>query len=247
MGVNQQTSVPAFTAGQVLTAQQQTEINTGVPVFADTTARDAAFGGTGEKVLAEGQMAYVENLDVVQYYDGSVWATVGPASPGGLAFISQNTLTATSTSFSLAANTFSATYDNYRIIVAGAQSASAAWTMRLRAAGVDASGTNYTNGLQTMVEGTTTFVGISNSNGTSFKLQNFRTFENFLIVDLINPFATKRSGFNVSGHGANSSGTYNDKTGAGRHEVATSYDAATFLWSTGTFTGTISTYGYAKA
>jgi hypothetical protein len=80
MGVNQQTSVPAFTSGQVLTAQQQTEINTGVPVFADTTARDAAFGGTGEKVLAEGQMAYVENLDVVQYYDGSVWATVGPVT-----------------------------------------------------------------------------------------------------------------------------------------------------------------------
>ena len=80
MGVNQQTSVPAFTVGQVLTAQQQTEINTGVPVFADTTARDAAFGGTGEKVLAEGQMAYVENLDVVQYYDGAAWAAVGPST-----------------------------------------------------------------------------------------------------------------------------------------------------------------------
>jgi hypothetical protein len=49
MGVNQQTSVPAFTVGQVLTAQQQTEINTGVPVFADTTARDAAFGSSGRK------------------------------------------------------------------------------------------------------------------------------------------------------------------------------------------------------
>jgi hypothetical protein len=74
MGVNQQTSVPAFTVGQVLTAQQQTEINTGVPVFADTTARDAAFGGTGEKTLAEGQLAYLEDSDVVQYYDGSGWA-----------------------------------------------------------------------------------------------------------------------------------------------------------------------------
>jgi hypothetical protein len=77
MGVNQQTSVPAFTSGQVLTAQQQTEINTGVPVFADTTARDAAFGGTGEKVLAEGQLCYLEDTNKVQYYDGSSWANLG--------------------------------------------------------------------------------------------------------------------------------------------------------------------------
>jgi hypothetical protein len=77
MGVNQQTSVPAFTSGQVLTAQQQTEINTGVPVFADTTARDAAFGGTGEKVLAEGQLCYLESTNKVQYYDGSAWANLG--------------------------------------------------------------------------------------------------------------------------------------------------------------------------
>jgi hypothetical protein len=60
-----------------LTAQQQTEINTGVPVFADTTARDAAFGGTGEKVLAEGQLCYFEDTNKVQYYDGSSWANLG--------------------------------------------------------------------------------------------------------------------------------------------------------------------------
>jgi hypothetical protein len=74
MGANQQTSVPAFTAGQVLTAQQQTEINTGVPVFADTTARDAAFGGTGEKTLAEGQLCYIEAAPKrVQVYNGTAW------------------------------------------------------------------------------------------------------------------------------------------------------------------------------
>jgi hypothetical protein len=77
MGANAQTSVPAFTAGQVLTAQQQTEINTGVPVFADATARDAAFGGTGEKVLAEGQLAYLEDTNKVMYYDGSSWSNLG--------------------------------------------------------------------------------------------------------------------------------------------------------------------------
>jgi hypothetical protein len=40
MGANAQTTVPTFVASQVLTAQQN-QINTGVPVFADTTARDS--------------------------------------------------------------------------------------------------------------------------------------------------------------------------------------------------------------
>jgi len=76
MGANAQTSVPAFTAGQVLTAAQVTQINTGIPVFASSTERDAAFGGTGEKTLAEGQMAYLEDTNATQYYDGSSWAAI---------------------------------------------------------------------------------------------------------------------------------------------------------------------------
>lgn len=76
MGLNAQTSVPVFTAGQILTAQQQKEINTGIPVFATTVTRDAAFGGTGEKTLAEGQFAYIEASDQTQYYNGSAWTAL---------------------------------------------------------------------------------------------------------------------------------------------------------------------------
>ena len=55
MGANAQTTVPTFVTSQVLTADQMNQsARTGVPVFADSTARDAAFGGTGEKTLAEG-------------------------------------------------------------------------------------------------------------------------------------------------------------------------------------------------
>lgn len=80
MGANAQTTVPTFVDGQVLTAAQQNQsARTGVPVFADTTARDAAFGGAGEKTLAEGQLCYVENLTGVaqiQYYDGAAWVSL---------------------------------------------------------------------------------------------------------------------------------------------------------------------------
>jgi hypothetical protein len=75
MGANAQTSVPSFTAGQTLTALQQTQINTGIPVFATSAERDAAFGGTGEKVLAEGQYAFLEDSNATQFYDGAAWQT----------------------------------------------------------------------------------------------------------------------------------------------------------------------------
>jgi hypothetical protein len=101
MGANAQTTVPSFTIGQVLTADQQNQsARTGVPVFATTVERDAAFGGSGEKTLAEGQLAYLEDSDIVQYYDGSGWATVGPSGA------------------------FSAAYDSYRIVVSTAASSS---------------------------------------------------------------------------------------------------------------------------
>ena len=78
MGANAQTTVPTFTAAQVLTADQMNQsARTGVPVFADTTARDAAFGGAGEKTLAEGQLCYLEDTNKVQFYDGAAWANLG--------------------------------------------------------------------------------------------------------------------------------------------------------------------------
>ena len=78
---NEQTSVPLYAASEVLTAANMNiSAGTGVPVFATTVTRDAAFGGAGEKVLAEGQLCYLSATNVVQYYDGAAWATVGPAA-----------------------------------------------------------------------------------------------------------------------------------------------------------------------
>ena len=100
MGANAQTAVPAFTAGQVLTAAQQTQINTGIPVFATTVTRDAAFGGTGEKTLAEGQFAYIEATDTTQYYDGAAWQAVTGAKVGQvLQSYKTDTFSSSSTSF----------------------------------------------------------------------------------------------------------------------------------------------------
>jgi len=77
MGANAQTTVPTFTASQVLTAaQMNNSARTGVPVFATSVERDAAFGGAGEKTLAEGQLCYLEDTNKVMLYDGSFWTNL---------------------------------------------------------------------------------------------------------------------------------------------------------------------------
>jgi hypothetical protein len=77
MGANATTTVPVYVAAEVLTAADLNITNSGIPVFATTVTRDAAFGGAGEKTLAEGQFAYIEATDTTQYYDGAAWQSVG--------------------------------------------------------------------------------------------------------------------------------------------------------------------------
>ena len=78
---NEQTTVPLFVAAEILTAvDMNLSAGTGVPVFTNSTTRDAGFGGAGEKVLAEGQLCYLSDSNIVQYYSGASWATVGPST-----------------------------------------------------------------------------------------------------------------------------------------------------------------------
>lgn len=45
----------------------------GVKVFADATARDAAYGGAGEPPLEEGEICYLLNANQILLYNGSAW------------------------------------------------------------------------------------------------------------------------------------------------------------------------------
>jgi hypothetical protein len=110
MGVNATTFVPTYVAGEVLTAADLNVTNSGIPVFADSSARDAAFGGAGEKVLAEGQFAYLESTNATQYYDGAAWQ---PVSAGGMTLISTTALSGASISLSA----IPSTYKNLQLVV----------------------------------------------------------------------------------------------------------------------------------
>ena len=128
---NEQTSVPLFVADTILTAAQQNiSAGTGVPVFATTVTRDAAFGGAN-KALAEGQLCYLSSTNVVQYYDGAAWATVGPAASIGLVRVGGGSVgTGNTVTYS---NVFSSTYTSYLVLgsslKASADSTSMTWIL----------------------------------------------------------------------------------------------------------------------
>jgi len=98
MGANASTTVPVYASGRVLDAARLNLTNAGVPVFSGTATRDAAFGGSGEKVLAEGQLCYLEDSDSVLYYDSSAWQAVSASGTKIGQVVSTSLLSAFSTS-----------------------------------------------------------------------------------------------------------------------------------------------------
>lgn len=241
MGANAQTTVPTFTAGDVLTAAQMNQsARTGVPVFADTTARDAAFGGSGEKTLAEGQLCYLESTNVVQYYDGSSWATVGPqtVTAPGLELITSQTI-GSAVSTVAVTNVFSSTYDNYKIIVSGGvASTTNVLTLQL---GSQTSGYYgcFVGGLYT----TGAVAGVQNNATANFTIiGQGRTTDLTATIEVIGPNFTKQTYITASN--VISTGGYYG-TYVGDSGTTTSFTGFTLGTSTGTMTGgTIKVYGY---
>lgn len=72
--------VRVFQPGEVLTAAL---VNTYlqdqvVCRFDDATDRDSSFGGSGQPVLEEGRICYLDATNELQYYDGAAWVTISP-------------------------------------------------------------------------------------------------------------------------------------------------------------------------
>ena len=232
MGLNAQTSVPAFTAGQVLTAQQQTDINTGIPVFATTVTRDAAFGGTGEKTLAQGQYAYIEATSTLQVYSGSAWINAG----GGLTLVSAQTIGNAVGSVTVS-NCFSATYDVYKIIVSGGVGSVTNNNFNMTL-GASVTGYNYSF-IYNSYNATTASEGATNA-AAWIDLGGIDLTSLNLNMEINGPFLAKSTTFSSSLARPNIAGTTN-----GIHTVATSFTGFTITATGGTITGGgIRVYGY---
>jgi len=240
MGANAQIEVPAFTAGQVLTAAEMTQINTGIPVFATTVTRDAAFGGTGEKVLAQGQYAYIEATSSLMVYSGSAWIAAGTAP--GLVYVTGATFTA-QTTVGMAAGVFTSTYKNYVVLldVTSGGSGDSEVTFRVNNAGSARTAANY-YAARTRVNsaGTVTTTGYNAATSAGL-IVGAGTTGDGVSINVYDP--TNASSYTSwSGHG----GFQGFSTFGGMYNVQEASDGLTFIFAASS-TGFYRVYGYSES
>lgn len=170
------------------------------------------------------------------------------ANPTGLTFLSSTSFT-TATNVSLPANTFSATYRNYRVMLQiTALTADALFTMRLRAAGTDNTTSDYR----------TAGVGVSSAAVATTKTGNAQSSFNFaeqdagnlgysLVFDIIGPqTATATNLHGQYGFFAGTPAGFEGVNFSNNFTATTSFDSLTFISSVASsMTGTIAAYGYA--
>lgn len=245
MGVNAQTAVPEFQALEVLTAAEMTQVNTGIPVFATTVTRDAAFGGAGEKVLAEGQFAYIEATDTTQYYNGSAWIAVGAS---GLTFISATGAQSAQANIALN-NCFSATYSNYKIIIDNlTQSVGANSQMRLRVGGTDNSSANYYTQRYEITAATIGGITIGGATYWSPSYVASSTDGVSMSFDIYRPFAAAATLANFQAARTDSTSGHYGVGGSLYMSSATSFDGFNIVPASGTVSCTnIRVYGYSNS
>ena len=241
MGANAQTKVPTFAAAEVLTAANTNLLSNGIPVFSGTATRDAAFGGSGEKVLAEGQFAYLEDTNTVQYYDSAAWQPVGATS--ALTLIKTQTIGSGVSSVEVT-GAFSSTYDNYKITITGGTGSQNQIglniTMGSNTAGVQgvAAGAEY---------GGAAFAASNVNNGAAFTFVGMANNASiFMSGEIHSPNLTENTFAAFTGSRFNSNGY----PVASFYELlnTTQYTAFTITTNQGTLTGgTIRIYGFANS
>lgn len=204
-----------------------------------TTTGDVIYSssGTTPARLALGTAGQV--LTVNSGATAPEWATL-PASSSGLVFIQSGTFSAAA---SVNVNTcFSSTYDNYRILVrvTGTSPVNGQVRYRMRSATTDNTTANYNS--QRLYAQSTSVGGSAESNQTSGIIGPWNTALSFFATDMFSPFLAANTGYQTVS-------IYNEThidNWAGAHKVASSFDGFTMFPDSGTITGEVWVYGYAK-
>ena len=189
----------------------------------------------------DGQVISETDTDSLQVYKGSAWAPVSgltlitTSSPSAVASVSIN-------------NCFSATYQNYRVIInyTSGVGADQMTTMRLRVSGTDSS-TSYKSVQVGYGSGAATS-GADIAGTDEWYVTYYNTGTGSTVaIDIGNPFtATPTSAFINSGY-VSSISNYYVQSNFDVHTASTSYDGFTILTTGTSFTGNIRVYGYANS
>jgi hypothetical protein len=204
--------------------------------------------GTTNQVLVKAAAGQTSNLLELQNSSGTVVAGLnqdgvwsGSAEPG---LVLLNTTSFSGVSSQSINNVFSATYQNYKIVINAVGThtnpTTSALEFRLRLAGVDNSANNYD--FMQMLRNDGAFVSSMNT-GTTSQIAFMGDRRISSVIDIFSPAEAAFTNFVVNQF---SKGTANTNGGllSGIHIVATAFDGFTLLVGSGTMTGTVRIYGY---
>ena len=170
------------------------------------------------------------------------WATPAVAA-SGLTLISATTCSAVTTQ---AVTGFSATYQNYRIIMAGEGTSDGYVYMKMRSSSTDSSTAYYFYANRWFSSNANQQAPVANGADGFEVSQSFAASS--MVVDVCRPFESVRTTMFSTGIAFNTSSTRSVSAfNAGVHNAATSYDGFNLILTGGTFTGTIYLYGYQKS
>jgi hypothetical protein len=227
-------------ATQYYTGSAWTNLDTTGMVNPMTTTGDTIYSSSGTTPARLGIGTTGQVLTVAGGLPS--WATPA-ASASGLTKLVATTFSGVS-SYSAPNGTFSATYNQYVILIeVTSQTANADNRMRLRVSGTDATASDYRTQRLGATGSTVNGDGFTDAHW-SFGASNTNT-RFFCKIDISDPFSTGQH-LHVSEvfRLDNTSSFYRDAVG-GRFDVATAYDSFTFYPSSGTITGRVAVYGYA--
>lgn len=219
-----------FVAGEVLTAQDVNGylMDQSVMNFADSGARGSAI-----PTPTEGMVTYLADTNAIEVYDGSAFVGVG-----GLTLVKKQTIGSAVASVTVT-DAFSATYDNYKIMVSGGGGSGSNFVSLT----LGVANTNYYSGLSSTIFSTASNFNATTNNGSSFQQVGWMQGADFISLDVnvINPFLAKQTLFNG---GLTSNGVAGSV--GGFQQSTTSFTAFTLTPLVGlTMTGgTIYVYGY---
>jgi hypothetical protein len=172
------------------------------------------------------------------------------AASGGSATISSTgTVSFTSASAISLNGVFNSTYENYRILlrITAQGTSNGAHNLRMRSNSTDASGNDYfAGGIYNYANSSTVSANQMNA-ASNFNVGDSITSATgtWYSIDFFNPFVSQKTGINVNGWAENTTYSYGHVRN-GTHNLTTPYDGFSLISSAGTFTGTVSVYGYRK-
>lgn len=175
---------------------------------------------------------------------GLKWAAA--AGGGGLTLIDSTTFT--STNAVNVNNVFSATYDNYLIVLSlDTHSYTSNIEMRMRVSGSDNSNSNYRWAFFFVQSaGTTTPQSEVNNGDTEWYINshNIDGSYNATVINVFNPFKTANTSILFDSVNRGDGSYIQNRKGVGTLTVDTSYTGFSIISTGGTTTGKVRTYGY---